>query len=147
MKNIFLTFLFLSLCQISFSQEKQKHTKRNSEGILIEEGYYLKNKKTDLWTFYYGNGTVCLKSTYKDGILNGESMRYDLQGNIIAKLNYANGKITGHQTYYYPNGNKLSEGKMINEKEEGAWKFYNMKGELIGHVKYKNGVQLNEKTK
>lgn len=29
--------------------------------------------------------TVCLKSTYKDGILNGESMRYDLQGNIIAK--------------------------------------------------------------
>lgn len=55
MKNIFLAFVLVSLCLTSFSQEKQKHTKRNSEGILIEEGYYLKNKKTDQWTFYYGN--------------------------------------------------------------------------------------------
>lgn len=147
MKNLLL-LLFISTISLSaIAQKKQKHTKRNQEGVLVEEGYYLKNKKTDKWNFYYGNGIICLKSNYKNGVLNGESSRYDLQGNIIAKLNYVDGKITGHQIYFYPNGNKLSEGKMINEKEEGAWKYYNIKGELMGYVKYKNGVQLDEKTK
>ncbi len=147
MKNLFLLFIACTLSLSVLAQKKQKHTKRNQEGILIEEGFYLKNKKTDEWNFYYGNGTICLKSNYKNGILNGESIRYDLQGNVIAKLNYLDGKITGHQIYYYPSGNKLSEGKMIDEKEEGAWKYYNTKGEQIGIVKYKNGIQLDEKSK
>ena len=147
MKSLVLIICFLTLSLSISAQQKQKHIKRNQEGILVEEGFYLKNKKTDQWSFYYGNGTICLKSNYKDGVLNGESIRYDLQGNIIAKLNYITGKITGHQTYYYPNGNKLSEGKMIDEKEEGPWKYYNINGELMGHIKYKKGVQLDEKSK
>ena len=146
MKKLLLLFIINSISFSVIAQEKQKHTKRNQNGILIEEGYYLKNKKTDEWNFYYGNGTICLKSNYKDGILNGKSIRYDLQGNVIAELTYLEGKITGHQIYYYPNGNKLSEGNMINEKEEGAWKYYNINGELMGYVKYKNGIQLNEKS-
>ena len=129
-----------------FSQGTVKE-KLNSKGIVIEKGNYDHGKKVGTWEYFYDDGVVSLKSNYTKGILEGESVRYDLKGNVIAMLNYKNGKLTGEQTYFYTTDKPLSKGNMINGKEEGNWQYFSPSGELIGNVKYKNGVQSNELTK
>ena len=141
MKHLFLILLcaFSTLC---FSQEKV-----NSNGIVIEKGNYDHGKKNGVWEYFYDDGIITLKSTYNKGVLEGESTRYDLKGNIIAILNYKNGRLTGEQTYFYSTDRPLSKGNMVNGKEEGNWQYYSPNGDIIGNVKYKNGIQSNELTK
>ena len=152
MKPFYLKFFgslicFLSITFNCFSQKDGESIKKNTEGIIIEKGAYKNKKQTGVWNYYFLDGTPSLTANYKNGVLNGESIRYDLQGNMIAQLSYLDGKITGHQIYYYPNGLKMSEGEMINGKEEGAWRYYRIDGEPMGIVKYKNGAQIDEKSK
>ncbi|MCB0403131.1 MAG: hypothetical protein KDD41_13670 [Flavobacteriales bacterium] len=143
-----IVFLFLIAATSAFSQKESKAwIKKDASGVVIEKGFY-KNKKQDgEWNYFYPDGKPSLTATYHEGVLEGKSLRYDLQGNVIAELNYTNGKLTGKQIYYYQNGAKLSEGEMINGKEEGAWRYFNQKGEYMGIIKYKNGKQLDEQMK
>jgi antitoxin component YwqK of YwqJK toxin-antitoxin module len=145
MKNLIAAILVLVSIG-SYAQTKE-WVKKNTEGTVIEKGTYENKKQHGVWNYYYNNGIPSLTANYVNGVLNGQSIRYDLQGHKIAVLNYENGEITGLQQYYYPGGILLSEGNMINGKEDGAWKYYNQQGAFIGYIKYKNGVQINEQTK
>lgn len=145
-KNIVIIFLIVSTA--AFSQKEPKEwIKKDASGIVIEKGFYKDKKQHGEWNYFYPDGKPSLSATYEAGILNGISLRYDLQGNVIAELNYTDGKLTGKQVYYYQSGAKLSEGEMVNGKEEGPWRYFNQKGEYMGIIKYKNGKQLDELSK
>jgi len=146
MKHLFFLIIVVISSLNSFSQSNIKE-KTNSKGIVIEKGAFENGKKNGEWSYFYDDGVITLKSNYHKGILEGESIRYDLKGNVIAILNYKNGKLTGEQTYFYTTDKPLSKGKMMNGKEEGNWQYFGPNGDLIGNVKYKNGVQLDEVTK
>lgn len=143
-----ITILLISFSVSAFSQKEMKESiKKNSSGVVVEKGFFQNKKREGEWSYFYDDGKPSLKVTYKGGVLNGKSLRYDLQGNIIAELMYKDGTLTGNQIYFYQTGEKLSEGKMLNGKEDGAWKYYNQAGEFMGYVKYKNGKQIDELTK
>lgn len=147
MKYLFFTIsIFFSISSIA-QEETKKWVKKNNNGVIVQTGFYKNKKREGEWNFFYDDGMPSLKVTYKRGVLNGKSYRYDLQGNIIAELYYKDGELTGNQIYFYQTGQKLSEGKMINGKEEGAWKYYSQNGDFMGYVKYKNGKQINELSK
>ena len=147
MKTIIASIFILVSSNFYAQKDLKEWVKKNSEGVIIEKGYYQYKKQVGEWQYFYFDGKPSLKATYKDGVLHGKSIRYDLQGNIIAELNYTEGELTGKQTYFYQTGEKLSEGEMVNGKEEGAWRYYNQSGEFMGYVKYKNGKQINELSK
>lgn len=55
-------------------------------------------------TFFYEDGAVKQKGTYKDGKLHGKWVAYDKTGAKTAVAQYANGKKTG-KWFFWNNGN------------------------------------------
>ncbi len=67
------------------------------------------------WTYYYQNGQMETKGSFK------------------------NNKPEGIWTSYYPNGNIRCEGNYKNGKQQSAWTYYNEKGEIINIIFYQDG--------
>jgi antitoxin component YwqK of YwqJK toxin-antitoxin module len=60
--------------------------------------------KTGSWTYYYENGKVKSKGSYKNGLRDGRWSEYADNGKKILSANYENGKPIKQWTYWYPNG-------------------------------------------
>ena len=114
MKNLLLITTFILFSINAYTQKDGESIKKNAKGIIVEKGNFKNQKKDGVWQYYYHDGLPSLEANYIKGVLNGESKRYDLTGNVIANLNYVDGEITGKQTYYYSNGKVLSTGEMMN---------------------------------
>jgi antitoxin component YwqK of YwqJK toxin-antitoxin module len=122
-------------------------------GQLVEEGEYLNNRKTGVWTKYYPNGNKKHELTFANNIANGYAKIYyrtgELQEEGIWKMN----RWAGQYKYYYPDGtlkydwNYNSSGKREGEQKYfhengvlqyiGDWKAGNESGELLEY--YEDG--------
>lgn len=61
-----------------------------------------------LGTFYYESGEIQQQGTYnKDGVLHGDWVMYDLNGNKVAQGSYDNGIKSGK--WFYWNNQNLTE--------------------------------------
>jgi len=134
------------------------------DGMKVEEGDYLNNKKVGVWTKYYPNGNKeheitfannvangYAKFYYKDGTIQEEGMwqnnkwvgqykYYHENGQVFYSWNYnSSGKREGHQEYYYENGNKMIEGDWANGNEQGVLKEYYEEGSLKDEKTFNNG--------
>jgi hypothetical protein len=69
---------------------------------LYSEGCYLNGKKNGLWTYWYMNGQKRSEGEFKDDLLNGSVVDYDMKGNKVDKVVYENGHLVSRQNYINP---------------------------------------------
>lgn len=134
------------------------------ESAKVEEGLYVDNKKTGVWTEYFPNGNLKSKITFENNRANGYMIMYNENGKIREegtwkagrwvgkyKLYYDNGEVQhewnhnasgkreGVQKYYYENGQVMIEGDWKEGKESGILKEYHENGDLKSEKNFANG--------
>ena len=72
----------------------------NGDGILISKGNYINGKEEGVWEWYYsleyyGDSILHIRSTFKDGVLNGLRERFHITGELSYKTYFINGKKEG----------------------------------------------------
>ncbi len=107
----------------------------NFEGILycINE-YYQFVKYSSKYIVYDIYGRKDIECTFKDGLLDGELIKYypDTDTDKIwAKFNYMNGKREGLQYRYYKNGAILTESVYCSGIRHGYYKMFSEYGHCI----------------
>lgn len=73
---------------------------------------------------------------FKDGIQEGEFIRYYKNGGIEEFAIFKNGKINGVYKTYYENGGLKSEAMYVEGQKEGLEKIYDKNGKLIAEYTY-----------
>lgn len=112
---------------------------------LVEEGKYVNNKKSGVWTKYYPNGNKKHELTFANNIANGYAKIYYRSGQLqeegIWKLN----KWQGQYKYYYENGTlKYDWNYNASGKREGQQKYFHENGMLQYLGDWKGGKEAGE---
>lgn len=58
---------------------------------LLAKGAFSEGLKTGLWRKWYDNGNIAEIATWKKGLLNGPTQRYDQMGKLLCELNFKQG--------------------------------------------------------
>ena len=82
--------IFILLLLVGCSWERVSVTQRYESGNPRTE-ITLKNREIQLVKRYFENGNIQAIQNYKDGMPHGESIVYDIDGNIIYKTIFENG--------------------------------------------------------
>lgn len=130
----------------------------------VEEGKYVDNRKTGIWSEFYCNSNMKNKLTFVNGRPDGYAIMYHENGKISEegnwksnrwvgnyKLYYDNGQVQhefafnpagkreGAQKYFYDNGQVAIEGNFANGKESGLIKEFHENGDLKAEKNYADG--------
>ncbi len=152
---------------MSFTEEgvKAHNISYHENGKKMAEGDFINQKKTGSWKYFsdvdeklvseenYKNGLLDGKSTtyyiaqgkpfevieYKNGIKNGEWVKYFMDGQIMTRTFYVNGKLQGNFVNYDPNGTLIVKGQYNAGEMDGTWFYYDEKGKLYRKEVYSNG--------
>lgn len=92
-----------------------------NNGDSVNSIYYLEGENTPftgIATSYYNSGQLEELYSLENGFLNGDKIFYFEDGKIEYKSTYKKGKQTGVATSYYENGNPES---IFNYDDEGRW--------------------------
>ncbi|MBV2245548.1 MAG: toxin-antitoxin system YwqK family antitoxin [Lentimicrobium sp.] len=134
-------------------------------GIVETVNFYRHGKLEGVQKKFYENRRDKLSelSNYKNGLKEGVSKWFDMEGNLIAEYNYHNGLLEGAQKSFYPNGKLRSidhfvtnqyEGESIeyyddgkvklsgqyeHGEKQGKWQKFDPSGKLENTEIYKNG--------
>ena len=113
----------------------------NSTGAIEIEGFVRKNKKTGQWIQYGAEGDIGLINNYVDGKLEGVAMRMTYRNQVDLKSTYRNGALNGPWVMY-KFGKKIEERYYNNGKLEGIVKVYDERTfKLKQESEYKDGLQ------
>ena len=85
-----------------------------------KQGFIYNGKREGEWKFYYSDGVLKAKGTYKKGKQNGIFTIYHNNSQILYQGNYLKGKKEGQFNFYYKDGT-------INEQKSGTY----LKGKKI----------------
>jgi len=140
------------------------YSNRNIKGL-----YQLKDGKQDgLTTGWYENGQKKAEVNFKDGQPEGLATFWYENGEKEKEGNYKDGEVDGLLTIWYENGTKkaevnMSDGKVVNGKVwlpdgricpiskikdgSGVFVVYDNEGKEVSRKKFKDGFEVNEKTK
>ncbi len=120
---------------------KQGHWKEFfRDGQLKAEGDYSNGKKVGGWKFFYPDGTLEQEGFYnQDGQLDGQWRWYFPSGTLHREEQYLNDLVDGRSVEYDENGNLVSSGEYIEGKEEGFW-YYNIDG-VKEEGTFRNGLR------
>lgn len=165
--KFFLTFSFLLISIFSFAQssdgsvnvrdasnQKQGPWKvYNTDGKykgyeigqLVEEGEYLNNRKTGVWTKYFPNGNKKHELTFANNIANGYAKIYYRSGQLQEEGIWKMNRWSGQYKYYYPDGTlKYDWNYNSSGKREGEQKYFHENGVLMYLGEWKNGSEKGE---
>lgn len=123
---------------------KGKH--RPGAGIAaegkVEEGKYVNNRKTGIWTKYFRDGkTPKLKGNYQNNRPNGSYTRYYPTGVVKEKGTFSMNKNVDSLKRYHENGKLAYEARLTSTgKEEGNVRYYYPNGQVEFQYNSKNGV-------
>lgn len=148
------TFKFYSMVNSDFPIIVKSFSKENSEadvkfytekGVLESEGKMNGKNREGEWEYYYANGkTLMIIENYKDGVLDGLSKFYYINGKVNEEMNYVNGKLDGKMKRFSDSGILLDDLNYKNGKREGDAKYYNLDGDLISAGKYRNDEKFGK---
>lgn len=82
----------------------------------VSEIEFADGKRHGKATWFYPNGKPMQISTFVDGVINGELIRYEEDGSVKAKEEYQDGRKVETQVDYYANKQKRSETKYLHPK-------------------------------
>lgn len=109
-------------------------------GNLMEKREIKNGKVHGCWKRYYEDGVLGYETNHIESKLNGKSISYFNDGEIMEESYYKNGKCES-EISYHKNGNIKSEKNFLNGKENGHIKIYYETGILWYNAEYKNGLQ------
>ena len=114
-------------------------------GQLVEEGEYVNNRKTGVWTKYYPNGNKKHELTFANNIANGYAKIYYRTGQLQEEGIWKMNRWSGQYKYYYPDGVlKYDWNYNGSGKREGEQKYYHENGTLQYLGDWKNGNENGE---
>ncbi|MEM9885648.1 MAG: hypothetical protein AAF849_07135 [Bacteroidota bacterium] len=123
------------------SGDLQQVLRKNTAGVILEEGFVKNGVKTGTWVTYHEQeeGIIKTLASYIDGVPNGIFVEMDRFGRLLSKTKYKNG-------VYHGEGAKYSFSRTVesyNYKEgqlDGLYRrWYDNTGELQMEAHYKNG--------
>ncbi|MDF1574612.1 MAG: toxin-antitoxin system YwqK family antitoxin [Bacteroidales bacterium] len=139
-----------------------------SNGKLAAEGWYLKQMKDSVWTYYSEfDGSVRIREPYQAGKLHGVVRSYYASGEISEEVEWKQDVKEGPWIQYFKNGalrlsathkNGLLEGpyKVFlsdrtiqirglyrENKAHGTWIFYDESGKEAYSLEYRNGSPVD----
>lgn len=114
-------------------------------GQLVEEGEYLNNRKTGIWTKYFPNGNRKHELTFANNIANGYAKIYYRSGKLQEEGIWKMNRWSGQYKYYYGNGNlKYDWSYNSTGKREGEQKYFHENGMLQFLGDWKHGKETGE---
>lgn len=114
-------------------------------GQLVEEGEYLDNKKTGVWTKYYPNGNKKHELTFANNVANGYAKIYYRNGQIQEEGIWKMNRWTGQYKFYYEDGTiKYDWSYNSSGKREGQQKYFHENGVLMYLGDWKSGKESGE---
>jgi antitoxin component YwqK of YwqJK toxin-antitoxin module len=118
----------------------QRLVKRNSEGVIVEEGMLYNGKKAGAWIEYGAEGMFPSKlTTFAEGQYNGTYLEFNARGHITLRATYKNNKLDGPWAAY-SFGRVEKQASYKNGELDGTYLEYNRKtGDLQKEIHYKNG--------
>ena len=105
------------------------------------------NKKHGTQKKYSNNGVLQSQIIYKNGMLCGEYITYNAEGNIIEKKSYRcnNNKSWLHGKYIEYAGKVLiTKGTYKDSLKDGKWVQYHNNGQIKSECSYKKGQAIGE---
>jgi hypothetical protein len=91
---------------------------------------------------YYENGQIKSEHDFKDGKLNGVSVKYYPNGNIESRTDYINDVMHGKSYKFYTNGEIAGVLQYFNGRIIGSNKYYDKKGKLREICEYDSSSHL-----
>ena len=92
---------------------------------------------------YGASGLIAAKREYAHGVLQGDALDYDDDGNLVGKTPYSKGKREGEAVTYYPSGKVMEKAPYKDDVLDGEVKFYAYDGTLILTKKYEKGKRVD----
>ncbi|MGB0390828.1 MAG: toxin-antitoxin system YwqK family antitoxin [Salibacteraceae bacterium] len=118
-------------------------THYHSSGKKAAYGYYVHQKKEGVWRFYDRTGLLASKENFKDGVLEGEYIVYNLNGSISRETFYVKGVENGYRKTFSSEGELLTEGNILDGQMDGIQKIYRG-GKINIQGAYKHAVRDGE---
>lgn len=106
--------------RVYFGTKKFKFYKRDSKGVLLNDGYSVNELPDSISTQYYPDGKIKYTNIWKNGKLNGESLYLYPEGNIGANGFYVKGQKQGKFFEFYKDGRIKSETNYTNDTLDGG---------------------------
>ncbi len=107
---------------------------------LTNEERFIKGKREGEALFFYNNGDVSEKITWKDNVMNGPWEQYFPANVLKLKATYVNGKLEGDFLVYYFDKKPYLTGNYKNDLREGLWTFYKEDGNKDLELHYHQGI-------
>jgi|GEM_PF-1749712 len=137
-KWIITLFVLLSIGIPIYLYGNRSATEYDKASGIKEVGKYKNFKRDGLWTIYYEDGSY-EERYYKDGTLEKEIIKYNINGVIIKKITVIDGKKEGKCIEYDSNGNIVFECFYKDDELDGIFKRYS-NNKVILEENYKNGI-------
>lgn len=117
----------------------------NDDPIYYVENYH----KTNPDTIYIKNETVTINAKYengktaysfqlKNGLFDGETKYYSMNGTLLYQSNSKDGLVHGKRIYYYENGKVFIEQNFENNNYQGTSSKYDEDGKLVMSIEFKD---------
>lgn len=94
--------------------------------------------------YYYPDGTLKLKGSYKNNQRIGFWEQYTPDGKLEVQNIFLEGKDTINVAIYQSNGKILCSGAAKNDLREGIWQYFDTDGILLYDVTYEKGIRNGE---
>lgn len=106
----------------------------SKDGNLTTQGLYdVKGGKEGEWKFYYTNGGLSSKGTYKSGLAEGIHKDYHINGQLQSKTYYKQDVQTGYAEYYNKKGFVSSHGWILDGEKDKIWRNYYLDGTTLNN--------------
>jgi len=116
-----------------------------ADGQVVEEGDYVNNKKSGVWTKYYPTGGKKHELTFANNVANGFARIYYRNGQLQEEGIWQQNKWSGQYKYYHENGNlKYDWNYNSSGKREGEQKYFHENGMLQYLGDWKNGNEAGQ---
>jgi len=89
--------------------------------------------------FWFPNGKLEMTAEYKEGILHGRLVRFQMNGNPQSEDHYENGMLNGVSREFYLNGAVRTEVTYRNDTLHGKSRQYADAGQVVIEGQYENG--------
>jgi antitoxin component YwqK of YwqJK toxin-antitoxin module len=111
------------------------------------EGQFIKGRQEGEWKFYFDNGQLNRKATYKNGKPNGSWEIYRADGTLQAKRGFKDGLRDGEWITYDATGKKpRAEEHYVAGEPDGTWKTWYPSGQQRQQASFKNGKRTGTNT-
>ena len=137
-----ILFLFLGSVQLSAGPNL------STDPSLTERAHrlYFNSKLfSGIVVEHWITGQIYKESQYHQGLLDGTSKTYALNGTLIESWNYHHGEKTGLQQGWFEEGPKKFEFYFKNGKLQGPQTEWHMNGNVFRRKVYANGVETGTK--